>query len=389
MDMSMDSTKLDHFFESDYHELIGLIYESVTDQQGFFLFLRRFIEIFNGHSASFAIYDTARKVMVGSWTVNIPEEALKFYSEHVAHRDVLVEKAIAVQRLGELRFVASNLDLGPDIAHIRQETRAGEWLESYGADEAAGAIAFMDDDYMNFFGFQRAAHQPAFTREELKVFDGFLPHINRAVDLYTRLSHRCFQPVAERLALNRVNRGILVCDAAFRVVFRNAMADDILNRKIGIRMNANGTLTTYGNCGAKQFSIMLSMAVAASIEQRGLDDLVLQIQHGVHRLTIVVIPLLGGDVNAGGERGALISLYDWNTEPEINQDLLREMFGLTETEAQVAARLVRGESLTEIAEASGRSRETVKYHLNGLFRKTDTRRQGELISLLSRSCFTG
>jgi len=42
--------------------------------------------------------------------------------------------------------------------------------------------------------------------------------------------------------------------------------------------------------------------------------------------------------------------------------------------------------LSDIAVTSGRSRETVKYHLNNIFRKTGTSRQGELVSLLSRAC---
>lgn len=76
------------FFNHDFHELIGLIYDSVTSEQGFFPFLQRFIQVFNGHSASFAIYNTAENALLGAWTVNIPEEALRFYSEHVSHRDV-------------------------------------------------------------------------------------------------------------------------------------------------------------------------------------------------------------------------------------------------------------------------------------------------------------
>ncbi|MGM0767826.1 MAG: helix-turn-helix transcriptional regulator [Pseudomonadota bacterium] len=385
---AMKTDNTDDFFGGLCHELICLIYDAVTDQQGFFPFLKRFVEVFDGHSASFSIYDTDRKTLVGSWTVNIPEAALQFYSEHVASQDVLVEKAIAVRQGGELRFVASNLDFGPDIARIREETRAGEWLASYGADEAAGAIAYIDESYLNFFGMQRGPHQAKFTREELRVFDGFLPHISRAVDLYTRLSRRSIEPLAERLALNRVNRGILVCDSTFRVVFRNAMADNILGRRVGIRLNDNGTLSAYGNNAATRFTVLLSRAVAASVRCQAIDDRILQIQNGAHRLTIVITPLIGGHRGMGDQRGALITLYDWSIEPDINRDLLREMYALTEAETEVATGLVRGESVLQIAEASGRSRETIKYHLNSLFRKTDTCRQGELISLLSRSCFT-
>ena len=368
----------------EIHELIALIYESVTDQQGFFPFLRRFIEVFQGHSASFSIYNIRTSTLVGTWTVNIPDEALAFYSEHVSHRDVLVETALQAKRDGELRFIASNLDLGPDSDRLREETRAGEWLESYGATEAAGAIAYHDGSYLNFFGIQRNQQQPEFTRHELRVFDQFLPHINRAVDLYTRLSHQSSKPVAERLALERVNRGILVCDAAFRVVFSNAMADDILARDAGLRLDAERTLIARGAGRLKQFAILLAGAVEDSISDRDGPDRILQLHHGKQRLTVAITPLLGDGGDGSSGKGALITLHDWNIQPEFNPELFRDAFNLTEAESQVALQLMEGLSLKEIADLSGRSRETVKYHLNSLFRKTGTRRQGALICLLSR-----
>lgn len=373
----------------EIHELIGLIYDSVADQQGFFPFLRRFVEVFQGYSASFAIYNIRTNALVGAWTVDIPDDALAFYSEHVSHRDVLVETALQVKRDGELRFVASNLDLGPDTERLREETRAGEWLASYGASEAAGAIAYLDGTYLNFFGMQRSAEQPPFTREELSVFDQFLPHISRAVGLYTRLSHQNFQPVAERLALERVNRGILVCDAAFRVVFSNATADAIIGRGAGLRLAGDRTLIAQGTGRAREFSVLLTGAVGDSINERDGPDRLFQLQHGGHRITVVITPLLGDGAGSGQGKGALITLYDWSAQPEVNPELVRMTFGLTGAESQVALQLMEGLSLAEIAELSGRSRETVKYHLNSLFRKTGTRRQGALISLLSRSVAAG
>jgi DNA-binding CsgD family transcriptional regulator len=82
----------------------------------------------------------------------------------------------------------------------------------------------------------------------------------------------------------------------------------------------------------------------------------------------------------------LVTLHDWSWSNEINDDLLKSLFDLTDAEAGVAAELVGGQSLSDIAVTSGRSRETVKYHLNNIFRKTGTSRQGELVSLLSRAC---
>ncbi|WP_370229683.1 helix-turn-helix transcriptional regulator [Marinobacter nauticus] len=384
----MTSPHREGFFQHDYHELIGLIYDAVTAEQGFFPFLRRFIDIFHGHSASFAIYNTAENALLGAWTVNIPEQALEFYSEHVSHRDVLVERAMSFYQQGKCRFVASNLDLGPDVQRLRDETRAEEWLESYGASEAAGAVAYMEGHYLNFFGIQRSADQPAFSYEELRVFDGFLPHLHRAVDLYTRLMQKRCEPAVERLVLERVNRGIIICDASFRVVFQNAKADEILGRNVGLWINDDGMLAANGSESARRFAILLSLAVEASIARQDLDDQVLSLAHGRQRITLVVSPLLSGAGSGSSAQGALVTLHDLSWSPEIKEDLLQNLFELTDAEVAVASDLLHGQSLSDIAHTSGRSRETVKYHLNSIFRKTRTRRQGELVSLLSRACLS-
>ncbi|WP_145840230.1 helix-turn-helix transcriptional regulator [Marinobacter sp. P4B1] len=185
-----------------------------------------------------------------------------------------------------------------------------------------------------------------------------------------------------------LSRGILVCNEFGCIVFRNAAATDMLNRGVGIRQNPDGTLSAFGTGKARELSTMLSAAVESSLVQAERKDQVLQLRYDDQHCTLVITPLLAETMvteNVPGV-GALITLYDWSDLPAIDSDLLTEMFGLTSAEVRVAGELVKGRSLTEIAESFGRSRETIKYHLRGLLRKTGTRRQGELISVLARTC---
>jgi DNA-binding CsgD family transcriptional regulator len=201
------------------------------------------------------------------------------------------------------------------------------------------------------------------------------------------MQKRC-EPAVERLVLERVNRGIIICDASFRVVFQNAKADEILGRNVGLWINDEGMLAANGSESARRFAILLSLAVEASIARQDLDDQVLSLAHGRQRITLVVSPLLSGAGSGSSAQGALVTLHDLSWSPEIKEDLLQNLFELTDAEVAVASDLLHGQSLSDIAHTSGRSRETVKYHLNSIFRKTRTRRQGELVSLLSRACLS-
>ena len=61
--------------------------------------------------------------------------------------------------------------------------------------------------------------------------------------------------------------------------------------------------------------------------------------------------------------------------------VVREAFGLTETEAEILRALVEGAGLKEIAVRRGRSPDTIKTQLRSILSKSETRTQAELIRL--------
>jgi DNA-binding CsgD family transcriptional regulator len=79
---------------------------------------------------------------------------------------------------------------------------------------------------------------------------------------------------------------------------------------------------------------------------------------------------------------ALLLIVDPEQEPEPATALLRRLFGLTRTEAEVAVRIVRGADLKEIAQELSVSLATVRTHLQHVFDKTDSHRQSELVRRL-------
>jgi DNA-binding CsgD family transcriptional regulator len=62
--------------------------------------------------------------------------------------------------------------------------------------------------------------------------------------------------------------------------------------------------------------------------------------------------------------------------------LLERVYGLTNAEADVALRVLRGDGLKPVCEELSLSMATVKTHLQHVFDKTDTHRQAELVRLL-------
>ena len=98
-----------------------------------------------------------------------------------------------------------------------------------------------------------------------------------------------------------------------------------------------------------------------------------------------VLPVAGAshDIFSGAEW--LVILIPVEKAGAVSLDLLEGLFDLTTAEAKVANGILSGRSLDDIAAASGLSKETARTQLKGVFAKTATKRQAELVSLLASS----
>ncbi len=66
------------------------------------------------------------------------------------------------------------------------------------------------------------------------------------------------------------------------------------------------------------------------------------------------------------------------------EDTLRDLFGLTRSEARLPVALFGGDSLSEAAQGQGIRLNTAKVHLASVFGRTGVNRQGALIALMTR-----
>lgn len=80
---------------------------------------------------------------------------------------------------------------------------------------------------------------------------------------------------------------------------------------------------------------------------------------------------------------ALLLIADPDVAVKDPTDFLKDLFSLTTAEIEVAVSLRAGLSLTEIAAARRVSIETVRSQIKSILQKTNTRRQGDLILLLT------
>ncbi len=78
-----------------------------------------------------------------------------------------------------------------------------------------------------------------------------------------------------------------------------------------------------------------------------------------------------------------VLLYPPNGQIGISSDVLREVYGLTRAQADVARSLFGGLSAEQTARSLGLSLNTVRSHLKQIFTRCDVSSQAELLHLLA------
>ncbi len=180
-------------------------------------------------------------------------------------------------------------------------------------------------------------------------------------------------------ALNRVDRAVFLIDADLRLLHANAAAAALLERDTALRLHGEKLLQDVW-CGGRT----LAQLVAAALDGR----------HSAHEpqalslprlarppLLLTVAPFVPPEGAAQLPSCVILMVSDPDAY-QLSCPVLMQLFDLTPAEAGVAQALAHGEALDDIAHALDISMHTVKTHLQKLFRKTGTRRQGELVAML-------
>lgn len=213
----------------------------------------------------------------------------------------------------------------------------------------------------------------AFGDEDLELARMLSPHIRRSVEISGVLGHHRIEAGTLRAALDTLAAAALIVEPDGRILFRNAAAGAELEHG-SIFREINGRLV---GITPEARNPLLGPNGAAS-QQRGRDAVVTDARGRTVHITWAALE------QAGEELGSPILLLLRQPEPELKTPLsvAASTFTLTAAETQVLAQVTQSRPLAEIADHLGVARSTVKTHLDAIYRKTETRRQSELVRLV-------
>jgi DNA-binding CsgD family transcriptional regulator len=223
---------------------------------------------------------------------------------------------------------------------------------------------------------------------DLHQFGMLQRHLQRALSIGFRIGSLGTLQACTTELLDRNPAAVLLLDAQQRVVYSNRRAAALQAERDGISICANGIVLL--NRAAND---MLQRLVAQALSPIGPSGAVpggtmrAARRSGRRPYAVFVSRVPARAPALSVLRPAVcVVITDPDRPQTLHTERLQAAFGFTDAEARLAVRLAAGQSLRSAAAALHITYGTARVRLAQLFQKTDTTRQGELISLLHATC---
>jgi DNA-binding CsgD family transcriptional regulator len=227
----------------------------------------------------------------------------------------------------------------------------------------------------------RAQRLGRYGAAELEEFELLYRHLRQALTIAFRLgSLGAIQQCTAEL-LDRSPAAILLLDSCKRIVFANRSAQVLQADKDALEFSTDGVTLAHKRDNDR-LQALIAQTLAAPFASAGGAMRAVR-RSGRRPYGIFVSPVSRRYSALAHLRPAVcLMITDPDRQMPMLKARLRTGFELTEAEARLAALLASGENLRSAAGKLNITYGTARTRLAAIFEKTETRRQGELVTLL-------
>lgn len=364
-------------------DIIDALYEAALDETQWHGVLHQLADLTRSQAATFWVLDGSDQPRLPTFSyVNLDPQLIDEYLDGMAEHDPTVQ------------YLVSNpaLPIVHDAMFITEREKERhlyyDWHHRY-SDTRFRLVSRMSPAPTVQAGvtLHRAHSAGRFEPRDVEQFTVLHRHIERALALGFQVGSLGTLQQCSTELLDRNSAAILLLDVRQRVVYANLAANQLCDKCDGLSLSSSG-LTAAHSQDNDRLRKLIAQAMS-HIAEGGLPGggvLPVRRPSGRRPYLVLVAPLSSRQQTLSALRPAVsIVITDPDSRLPISAECLQAAFDLTLAEARLATALAAGDDLKSAADRLGIRYATARARLAEIFRKTDTRRQGELVSLLLRS----
>jgi DNA-binding CsgD family transcriptional regulator/PAS domain-containing protein len=363
--------------ESQISRLIITVYEAMGEPDLWQVFLTQYAELMKAGVCGFQVHHFSEHRSEALSFVRLPMELRRSYQAHYTKLNPWREH-------GQRLYVQGRVLLSQELCPVRRLRRSEfyDFARQLEGVHCTGAVIVRRGDQATTLTAMRAEGKEAFDEPERRITEVLLPHLTRVQSVQQQLQLQL--QTASFSLLDMLLTGVLLLGPRGQVIYSNGAAEEIFRRGDGLALRKGVVVTSDSKADAA-----LRHAIHAAASPGTALDCPAAVRVPRPSLRrdyqIVVIPLLKRtpQISAMPAPTTAVLITDPHALP-MTSSVIRQLYGLTAKEAELAAKLGTGLSLEEAAHTLAIRYETARTHLRRIFVKTDTKRQSELVLLLAR-----
>jgi DNA-binding CsgD family transcriptional regulator len=360
--------------ERDLLELIDRLYAAAAGEEQWSDALRRVITFF--HGVGICLFDIDwRRGRIDEWhAYGLPE--MGTYAAHVNSIDPRVKFSMqhpADHIAWDARFITEReMD--------RHEFYDWQYRLS-GSRYFLGSRMRDDGDRSSLVALNFTPKHGPPSEREIETFAIVRNHVRNAWLLRSKREDRLSQLPA--FLSERLPWGVITLDATGKILAINSLAERIVAARDGLRIEREHLVAwkSAENRSLQQLIGNVLKAASDPVVHKG-GALLVARRSNLPGYILQVLPNIRTCLDDGGAPTVIIYVSDPLLRNEPDLHMFSSAFNLSQREAELAAQLLRGDSLVQAADHLTMSRNTARNHLQAIFRKTRTNSQSSLIRLL-------
>jgi len=364
----------------DTSQVTDLLYDAVVDAELWPTAVQACADLLGGAGAALLSFHRPRG---GLW-MRVDPDARRIFETRFVNGNPFSSYADRVRRQPGYRPAVTTDEQVLPRSELERTTYFNDFLSPYDGT----SCLMLDMGVRGITGALnvcRTRRAGAFTDEDRRVAQAIHPHLLRTFWLSVKLGETDGLGAGLLGFLDGSSHGVLLLDGLGEVLHANPTAERLLAARDGLFSRRRGLYAEPGERNG-QLQRLIGQAIARDGAIREGGTVLIPRAPPAAPLTVTVTPLRA-DRSALMQThpAALVTVTDPETPIAVPERQLREMFGLSAGQAQVALKIAEGCDLKEAAEALGVSFFTARAQLAHVFEKTGAHRQTELVRLILRS----
>ncbi len=358
-------------------ELVSDFYSASLDSRFWPTALSKLREAVDAGAIALASHDLMTGAGSLSHAVGIDVGEMQAYADIYARNDPWLQVDRSLWAAGA---VQRDEDLIP-AAETRDNEFVRHWLEPQGYAHQLFAVLDRQGARILLLYAARSSAAGSFTEAHIQLLKRLLPYFQRGLRAGVLLERTNALKQAAHEALDALPVGVLIVGVGGAVLAANQVGREVMAARDVFTLGRGGLeLAREGR------TVLVRDLVLDSARQQTGNRRPIPLSFSVARpagqrpVAVSICPVADADAAGSHEEpAAIVFVGDPDRTGEVDEGRLRQLYGLTNAEARVAALLARGYRLDEIAELLGVAYETTRKHLKKVLSKIETDRQADLV----------